>query len=325
MAPLDNVSHSLAGWALARAAARARPAGTTLCLILANNLPDVDILLSLRSDAAYLLYHRGITHSLLGWAVLPLVLALGLWWGYARRTSFGWFCLLAYTGVGLHLLYDLVTPWGMLLLYPFALTRFAYDWLFIVDLVTWTAPAVAVLVAWRRPARSRAAVAGFLLFLLAYGAAAGALHADARRAVERAETGAGRTVAEAYAFPLPFAPWRWYGVAIAPPDVPEPTISHYRVGGVPARSGLTHRTDRGFAEPWAARAIRSPAGQEYLWWAPVPVAETRIAGDVATVFLQDLRFGSVDPSGAAPFGLRFRFDRTSGKLLDQRWLSRFEE
>ncbi len=74
-------------------------------------------MLQARSDAAYLLFHRGLTHSLIGLVVLPLVLAAGLWWAYGGRTRFGWLALLCGCGVALHLLYDLTTSWGTMLLW----------------------------------------------------------------------------------------------------------------------------------------------------------------------------------------------------------------
>ncbi|CAN5128258.1 MAG: metal-dependent hydrolase [Gemmatimonadetes bacterium] len=324
---MDNVSHSLAGWALARAAGSRRPAGTTLALVLASNLPDIDIVLLARSDPTYLFHHRGVTHSLLGLAVLSPVLALGLWWGYGRRTGLAWFCLLAYCGVALHILYDLVTSWGTMLLYPFSLTRFALEWLFIVDPVTWALPCLAVLAAWRFPNRARAAAVLFLALLAAYGAASGFLHARARQEVARAESAAERPAAEVAAFPLFGAPLRWNGLATAPARAPEPRIARYAVTGIPPAARLVNRLDRGFENRWAARALATRAGQGYLWWARVPVARVGTApgpsGDPArVVVLQDLRYSAtVIPTVETwtPFALRFHFDSESGRLRGVEW------
>lgn len=265
-----------------------------------------------RSDPTYLFYHRGFTHSLLGLAVLPPILAAGLWWGYRRRTGFGWFCRLAYLGVGLHIVYDVVTPWGTMLLYPFDLTRFALDWLFIVDPVTWALPLLAALHAWRRPHRARAGAVTLILALALYAGVAGRLHARAERAIVRAESAAGRAPTEVFAFPRFGAPLRWNGVAIAPPHVPEPRIARYRVGGVPPRARLRGRLDRGLEGPWVRRALATPAAQEYLWWARVPVARTRSSGGTVVVALRDLRF-------TTPFAVRFRFDPATSELLEIVW------
>ena len=319
---MDNVSHSLAGWALARAAGPTRPAGTTLTLVLASNLPDLDFVLMLRSEAAYLLYHRGFSHSLLGLAVLPWLLAGGLAWAYAGRTRFRWLLLLGYVGVGLHLIYDVVTSWGTMLLYPFDLTRFALDWLFIVDLVTWAAALAVVLWTWRRPAHGSRAVAAFGAGLLLYAALAGSLHARAGRAAARAERSAGGQVAEVHVIPRPGAPLRWSAFAVSPADAPEPRIAGYEVAGLPPSARLAARFHRGFDDPWVARALATRDGQAYLWWARVPMATTRVEPARVTVLLRDLRYSrTIVPAAEtrAPFALAFEFDPSTGELLDTRW------
>lgn len=317
---MDNVSHSLAGWALSRAAGPVRPAGTTLGLILASNLPDLDFVLYARGSSEYLLWHRGITHSLVGLAALPPILATGLWIGYARRTRFGWFLLLAFAGVGLHLVYDVVTPWGTMLLFPFETTRFALDWLFIVDLVTWGAAAAALGVARSRPARSRTAAAGFLGVVLLYGAVAGTIHRRAAGEVARAEARAGRDASEIHVVPRFAAPIRWNGFAVAPAGSPEPRIAWYEILG--CRTRPIGRLERGFDGPWVERALATEDGQAYLWWAKLPVARTRIEDGAVVVGLSDLRYRpTIAPALEtwAPFSLRFRFDRRTGALLDVRW------
>jgi len=319
---VDNVSHSLAGWALSRAAGRTRPPGTTLALILASNLPDIDIVLEARSDAAYLLFHRGLTHSLIGLVILPLVLAAGLWWGYRGRTRFGWFALVCGCGVALHLLYDVATSWGTMLLYPFSAERSALDWLFIVDFVTWTMPIAALLVGRQWPGRARAAVLAWLGALLVYGACAGLLHRSAMVEVVEAEQAGGREVAEAFVFPRLGAPWNWNGVAAAPIDAPEPRISVYRLSGVPPASEPGGRVPRGFDDPWVAAALATRAGQAYLWWARVPVATVAREGDEVTVTFRDLRYSrTLVPTVETwtPFDIRFRFDASTRRLSEVIW------
>jgi len=290
--------------------------------VLASNLPDIDVVLWARSDATYLLFHRGFTHSLLGLAVLPPLLAGALWWGLGRRTALGWWLLLCWAGASLHVLYDLFTSWGTMLLYPFSVDRLALDWIFIVDLATWALPAAALAVAWRRPARSRAAAVGFLASLALYTALSGLAHDAVRRSVVEAEGEGGRPVAEAYALPLPFAPLRWQAIAVAPASAPEPRIARYRAAGVPPRLGTPERIERGFDDPWARRALATREGQAYLWWAVVPVARVEAGPDTARVTLSDLRFHrTIVPTaeGQGPFSLRFDFDPRAASLRDVEW------
>lgn len=319
---MDNISHSLAGWALSRAAGPSRPPGTTLALILASNLPDIDIVLGVRSDAAYLLFHRGLTHSLIGLVLLPLALATGLWWGYGRRTRFGWLVLVCTCGVALHLLYDLVTPWGTMLLYPFSAERYALDWLFIVDFVTWALPIAALLASRWRPARARVAVGAWLVALAAYGASAAIVHRSASAAVAVAERASGRGVAERYVFPRLGAPFRWNGLAVAPFEASEPRISLYRVHGLPPETTPAGRVERGFDDPWVAAALATRSGQAYLWWARVPVATTARAQGEVTVTIRDLRYSrTLVPTVETwtPFAIRFRFEEPTGQLIDVKW------
>lgn len=279
-------------------------------------------MLQARSDAAYLLFHRGLTHSLIGLVVLPLVLAAGLWWGYGGRTRFGWMVLLCGCGVALHLLYDLTTSWGTMLLYPFSARRYALDWLFIVDFVTWLVPIAVLAVSRARPARARVAVVAGMLALLAWGTAAAVIHRSAVGEVVAAEAAAARAVAEAAVFPRLGAPFRWHGVAVSPAVVDEPGIRLYEVRGIPPESVFAGRVDRTFDDPWVAAALASRAGQAYLWWARVPVASVAREGTDVTVTLRDLRYSrTLVPTAESwtPFDIRFRFDARTRKLIEVRW------
>lgn len=290
--------------------------------MLASNLPDIDVVLWARGDAEYLLFHRGFTHSLLGLALLPPLLAAALWWGLGRRTPLGWLLLLSWAGALLHVLYDLLTPWGTMLLYPFSVARLSLDWIFIVDVATWILPALALVAARRWPARSRAAaVASFAIFA-AYAALAGLAHRAAREGVVAAERAEGRATAETFAFPLFGGPWRWEAFAVAPAGAPEPRIARYPARGVPPRPGPPERIASGMGDPWAERAVATRAGQSYLWWAAVPVARVAEGPDTVRVTLSDLRFHrSIVPTaeGAGPFSLHLDFDPRSGRLLGARW------
>ena len=136
---MDPVTHAVAGALVARAglAHRVVPSELerrgviwTAAFALA---PDLDAIAEFSSDPlAFVRYHRGLTHSLLGGAALALVLALvfgRLFPGVPRRRVLA----LTATGVYLHIFLDLLTSYGTVLLYPFQSTRFTLDWLWTVD------------------------------------------------------------------------------------------------------------------------------------------------------------------------------------------------
>src|SRR5262245_31612429 len=62
--PMDNLTHTLYGLALANTGLRRTAPHATLTLIIASNLPDVDSLSLFWGQIHYLKYHRGVTHSL---------------------------------------------------------------------------------------------------------------------------------------------------------------------------------------------------------------------------------------------------------------------
>lgn len=145
---MDNVTHSLLGAALAKTRLGRLHRFAPLSLIVGANLPDIDIVSALMGGrAAYLLHHRGMTHSLLGAVVGALLLALVMRAverrGAARAARAAreteppipWRCFLlpALVGVLSHPLLDLLNNYGLRPWLPFSQTRYYGDLVFIVD------------------------------------------------------------------------------------------------------------------------------------------------------------------------------------------------
>ena len=142
-ASVDNLTHSLFGVTLARTPLGRAGRGTTAVLVIASNIPDIDVLTTARGTATYLHWHRGPTHG-------PIGIVFSVW---RQRRSFGdgsdspsrekqkgppaasFWLLLAAAVVGalLHVLMDLPTSYGTRLLSPFDWHWFAVDWMPIVD------------------------------------------------------------------------------------------------------------------------------------------------------------------------------------------------
>ena len=184
---MDNITHSLFGWTLARAGLGRRVPYATATLILASNAPDIDIVAGLRSGVDYLAVHRGPTHGPLGVIGLGLVTA-GIISAWARLRSRGrgvgiedhttgnftrWWAL-AMIGIVCHVLMDLPTSYGTRLLSPFVWTWYALDWMPIVDVYLWLVLSVA-LIAGSMTRRERVAVVALGLMAFDYAARA-ALH-----------------------------------------------------------------------------------------------------------------------------------------------------
>jgi hypothetical protein len=113
---LDNITHSLAGIAIADAVMGKRAAGAQRPMLIgagmiAANLPDIDILYSVitPSPIGYLLHHRGHTHTLVGLVLLGMVDAVQARPPRACRT--GRLRFRAHVAV-MHVLQPLVRTWG---------------------------------------------------------------------------------------------------------------------------------------------------------------------------------------------------------------------
>ena len=158
---MDNLTHTLigavAGEALARCT-RARAGGLpadarrNLLVVIGavgSNLPDIDVAWTWRgfsgSSLSYLLEHRGYTHTLVGCAVLALLLYVGSmvwarWRGYTTtRADQQTLCGLCTFGVFGHLGMDALNSYGVHPFWPWNNRWYYGDALFIVEPLYWLA------------------------------------------------------------------------------------------------------------------------------------------------------------------------------------------
>lgn len=161
---MDNLAHALVGAALGRAVADRRVPAAALIGAVAGNAPDwAELLVTPRvwaaphEGASYLVYHRGITHSLLGAALeivaLSGLLGLLLSWR-ARRAraippSWLWIAACVAVTVASHLYLDWQGSYGLRPFLPWRPRWYYGDWVAIVDPFFWVVPLVAL--AWGAP------------------------------------------------------------------------------------------------------------------------------------------------------------------------------
>jgi inner membrane protein len=160
--PLDNLTHALAGAAIAKAGAdRATPLATAT-LVVAANAPDIDMVSYMAGPYAALAFRRGITHGWPALIVLPFLVAgaVLLWDRRVRRrrnpdaepSRAGPLLALAVVGVLTHPTLDWMNTYGMRWGLPFDGTWTYGDALFIIDPWIWLALAGAVVLSsdWSR-------------------------------------------------------------------------------------------------------------------------------------------------------------------------------
>lgn len=129
---MDNLTHSLVGWALAETGLKHRSRKGLAALVLAANMPDIDVFFGW-APWAPLAMHRGFTHGLVGGVVLMPPLLVSLLWLFDRWQALrgkiaqeapplrlGWLVLLSYLGAITHPLLDLQTVYAVQLLSPWS-------------------------------------------------------------------------------------------------------------------------------------------------------------------------------------------------------------
>jgi membrane-bound metal-dependent hydrolase YbcI (DUF457 family) len=143
---LDNVTHTLVAITLARTPLARAGRGTTAALVIASNVPDVDIIATAGGSLNYLKWHRGPTHGPLGLVGLGVLVAALVWLGCRmldrRRgrasdapanSPLPMLVAISMIGILVHVLMDLPTSYGTRLLSPFDWHWYAVDWMPIID------------------------------------------------------------------------------------------------------------------------------------------------------------------------------------------------
>lgn len=173
---MDNLTHSLVGAALAEAGPRDRFALATPTLILAANIPDVDILsYAIAGEFAALAWRRGITHGIPALLLWPFVVAAVMlaWDRHVRRrrdptavpARFTPLLVLAALGALTHPALDWLNTYGMRWWLPFD-GRWSYgDSVFIIDPWLWLGLGGAVFLARSTRRKAIAAWTGLALLM----------------------------------------------------------------------------------------------------------------------------------------------------------------
>lgn len=313
---MDNLTHSLAGWALGQAGLKTKSRKGLAALILGANAPDIDVFLGWVPWEP-LATHRGFTHSLIGGVLILPIILWGLLfaldrWQVARGTIFKsglamhprWLLALCYLGALTHPLLDLQTTYSVQLFSPLSGRWFHSDSLFIIDVWLWSLLGLTIAWSrmredqgranWQRPVQA-ALVAAFAYICLNAGLSARAA-SEVRAAHPRAEA--------IFASPQPVRSWQrrmsWRnGAAIHRAD--------WRIlGGLGPEDGPAPDN---MADPVVRRAIRSDrALRDFLYWSILPVAAVSRDGCTARVLVTDGRYGLPGENRRGPLGRETQVD-----------------
>jgi inner membrane protein len=301
---MDNICHTLVGAAMAEAGLKRHTAYASATLMIAANLPDLDVLV-FATDVPSISFRRGWTHGVAGQALLPigltlLVMAWARWRGKAglkpRPTTWppatagpplrpARLLALSYLALYSHLLLDFLNTYGVRLLAPVEWRWFYGDAVFIVDPWLWLALGIGVWVARRKRTPQVAgmalgAAAGYVLVMLASAAVS-------RQAVIREwRAERGYDPSALMVGPVPVSPFS-HEVIIDAGD-------HYETGTYrfwsPRLQLDAERIPKNDHAPEVATARAAPPIRSFLVWSRFPVWQVEHSAKGATVTVQDMRF-----------------------------------
>jgi inner membrane protein len=212
---MDTITHGIAGSVATRVLGE-RPGRHALLLgAVAGMFPDCDFLFT-PDRMSYLRNHRGWTHSFLAMPVFALALTLAARLVFKRaRLPTLW--LFSAAGIASHILLDWITSFGTMFFVPVTRTRYALDWVFILDPFLTGIASISLLAAvlWRR--RGRAIAAAGTVLLAAYIGFCGLQHRRAEAAWRRIDSPPpGARIA---VLPQFLSPFRWLGLTDRPGEI----------------------------------------------------------------------------------------------------------
>jgi membrane-bound metal-dependent hydrolase YbcI (DUF457 family) len=307
---MDNLTHTLTALMMSRCGlGKVLPRGGPVLLMLAANIPDIDIFPSMLDPVKYLAQHRGYTHSL---ALSPLValvpLVLVCLFTKTRPTWLAW--LASWLGVLSHLALDWTNVYGTRLDLPFNAKWYHLDitdvvdpWIWLILLVALAAPALAGLVGseitQKRSAGPKQSWAwAALLMLAAYEGGRFIAHERVLAMMEAHLYGTEATPRFS-AVPDRLSPLRWRGVVVADEfilNVPVDLTEDYN----PASGHVDYSTK---SSPAIDAAKTTPAFQVFGDFNQLPFWSVKPEGDFIRVDLIDLRFGTPQRPGFAATAL----------------------
>lgn len=291
---MDPICHTLVGATLARTGLETKTRLGTATLIIAANLPDVDVFSYALGPVFPYAFRRGITHGIPAMIVLPVLLATlmlilsRLRAAQSRAPSFRWLLILSAIGIASHPALDWLNNYGMRWFSPLSNAWSYGDTLFIIDLVVWVVLCLGFFAACvlRRKSsqRSRRAAAASIVVLLAYIG----MNAGITKTAERVTLAALRNdpPLRLMASPVQLTPFAR--------DIVMEYPTEYRFARVRFRPAAVFAPDRN-ATPKGdsrllAKAGQTQAGQWFLEWARFPYVVARDDDGNRNAVVADARY-----------------------------------
>ncbi len=315
---MDALTHTLFAVMLGRVGLNRLAPHSTALLVVAANLPDVDVLARAGGHAAWLRYYRGPAHALL---FLPVVALLAtMLTRLVSRKGFSWwraYCVALIGAVGSTLL-DTATVQGDRLLWPFSNTWFGAGLMSSFDVWVWLILLGALAIPWfsrlvssemgARSSTGRGAAVFALCLLGAYGFGRYLLHQRAL-AVLDSRMYQNEIPLRTTALPTPYNPFRWIGLVEGHGFIGRYADVNPAGEFDPGDGTIFYKPEAGgeIARARQTEAFRSVlVFVEWPLWTVSPVAEPEMGSEVRLI---DLRFGTPQDPAVSASAILDRDDR----------------
>jgi inner membrane protein len=289
---MDNLCHTLVGAALGEAGLKRRTRFGNATLMIASNLPDIDVLV-FATGTPSVAFRRGWTHGILADALLPPLLTGVVLLVASRRATTSrepsvrpmQLLLLSYIGVILHVLMDLLNTYGVRLLMPFSQHWFYGDVLFIIDPWLWLVLGTGVGLSIRRraPNWSRASLAVAAAYVLTMLVAVRAARAEM---IDRWQQVEGQPPQALMVGPIPVTPLQRQ-IIIDAGDRYETGMFTWRPRNIRFDTDDVPNND---ADPRVAVARKAPNIRAFLIWSRFPFWTFEPVEGGTRVTVGDMRF-----------------------------------
>jgi len=301
---MDNLTHTLTGLAISYAGFNRKTRYATLAIVVGANLPDIDMVSRVGGNVAYLQYHRGITHSIIGITALAILLAAAIYFPgrRARPPKAGppldgrWLLLACWIATASHLLLDLTNSYGVRPFIPLNYHWYAWGIEPIIDPLLWliliaglALPALFRLITEEVGARKTGFQNGAIFSLCALVALWGLRDFSHRRALNMLDAISYHQAdpERLGAFPSFVNPFGWTGVVetsrafyVLPVDVLSGRLD-------PQDARLFHKSE---PSPALEAALTTRTARVFMDFARFPWAEVLPGENGPTVMIRDLRF-----------------------------------
>ena len=325
---MDPLTHALASYTLKRAAFPRVPDSTTIAMLVAGTIADLDSLSKLAGPSAFLNFYRTYFHSLLAALLFSLLVTLPFLLHKREPTEKQTppipIFLAALAASVLHLLMDLCQSTGVELFWPFSTRRFALDWVAPLDL--WilgillagiVLPALSGLVteeigAKSKGPRGKVGASLALATMILYVVLRFVLHGNALAAME-SRTYHGESPRRVAAFAESGSPFRWHGIVETESALHDLEIEVGPAASFDPDSAVTSYKPE--PSPALDAARDTPAARRFLQAARFPKATIEKTPEGFHIILRDFPY-SRDASAGSPVQALIDTD-SSGKILSQ--------